>query len=296
MLPWGSGFWYLDPSHLHARCSSGMRHLHPHLPASCRSQAEASRAALTSRKIYAEIHSTSPGEKETSRGLGATLLVSLQCPTEALLLPRLLTLHPSLQHFLPNPLCHLASLISFLTAGLCCCPKFSLCSPGAPSLLLLFTFFQPMAWETALGTGCSPCSITHLERTISVWWRRDTPNDLCFQSPQVACTSLSSRLTAKFTFAKPLSSFYRFFDSLSVFLCYSGVIQLMASQHCHYKTELFRCLLLSFKNWLYAEIWQTKCQPRRKFYFLPILYSKKKWPHFGLHKNVAFAASMTLVK
>lgn len=58
-------------------------------------------------------------------------------------------------------------------------------------------------------------------------------------------------------------------------MCYSGAIHLMAFQHCHYKPELFRCLLLSFKNWLYAEIWQTKCQPRRKFYFLPILYSKK---------------------
>lgn len=105
---------------------------------------------------------------------------------------------------------------------------------------------------------------------------------MCYQSPQVPFASLSSRLTAKFTFAKPLSSFYRFFNSLRVFLCYSGAIQLMASQHCHYKPELFRCLLLSFKNWLYAEIWQPKCQPRRKFYFLPILYSKKKmtpfWP------------------
>lgn len=146
-----------------------------------------------------------------------------------------------------------------------------------------------LTWDTLLhhSSGKGP---------FSLWWRRDTPNDLCYQSPQVPFTSLSSRLTAKFTFPKPLSSFYRFFDSLRVFLCYSGAIQLMASQHCHYKPELFRCLLLSFKNWLYAEIWQTKCQPRRKFYFLPILYSKKKWPHFGLHKNAAFAASMTLVK
>lgn len=269
-----------------------MWHLHPHLPASCRSQAEASRAALTSRKICAEINSTSPGEKETSRGLGATLLVSLQCPTEHLLLPRLLTMHPSPRHFLPNPLCHFASLISFFTPGLCCCPRFSLCSPGASSP----PSFSPWLEKPHLGQDALLTPSHTWKGPFSLWWRRDTPNDLCFQSPQVACASLSSRLTAKFTFAKPLSSFYRFFDSLRVFLCYSRAIQLMASQHCHYKPELFRCLLLSFKNWLYAEIWQTKCQPRRKFYFLPILYSKKKWPHFGLHKNVAFAASMTPVK
>lgn len=278
-----------------------MWHLHPGLPASCRSQAGVSRAALTSRKICAEIHSTGPGENKPSRaspGLGATLLVSLQGPTEHLLLPRLLILHPSPWLFLTNLLYHLASLNSFPAPGFHCCPRFLLSAPlelhpycsSSPSFSLWLERPGAMlTWDTLLhhSSGKGP---------FSLWWRRDTPNDLCYQSPQVPFTSLSSRLTAKFTFPKPLSSFYRFFDSLRVFLCYSGAIQLMASQHCHYKPELFRCLLLSFKNWLYAEIWQTKCQPRRKFYFLPILYSKKKWPHFGLHKNAAFAASMTLVK
>lgn len=165
-------------------------------------------------------------------------------------------------------------------------PGFALCSPGlhpyCSSSLSSPGLERPgemLTWDRML------TSLHHTpgKGPFSLWWRRDTPNDLCYQSPQAAFASLSSRLTAKFTFAEPLSSFYRFFDSLRVFLCYSGAIQLMASQHCHYKPELFRCLLLSFKNWLYAEIWQTKCQPRRKFYFLPILYSKKKkmtplWP------------------
>lgn len=143
-----------------------MWHLHPGLPASCRSQAGVSRAALTSRKICAEIHSTGPGENKPSRaspGLGATLLVSLQGPTEHLLLPRLLILHPSPWLFLTNLLYHLASLNSFPAPGFHCCPRF--CSllpwssiPIAPPHLLSPYGLRDLE-RCSPGT---PCSITHL--------------------------------------------------------------------------------------------------------------------------------------
>lgn len=146
-----------------------MWHLHPRLPASCRSQAEGSRAALTSRKICAEIHSTGPEENEPSRaspGLGATSLVSLQCSTEHLLLPRLLTLHPSPQRFLPNPLCHLSSLNSFLAQGFPCCLKFCSLLPWSSIPIdpphLLSPYGLRDLETCSPGTGCSPCSIAHL--------------------------------------------------------------------------------------------------------------------------------------
>lgn len=155
-----------------------------------------------------------------------------------------------------------------------------LCIPEAPLPLLLFAFTLSVAWETWTDArlGCPLRSTAYLGKDhFPIFEKGHFPT-----SPhRFTLNPSASGSKAKLAFAKPLSSFYRFFQQFKrVFLCYSRVTHLMAFQHCHYKPELFRCLLLSFKNWLYAEIWQTKCQPRREFHFCQFcaLKGKKKTP------------------
>lgn len=150
-----------------------MRHLHPHVPANHRSQAEGSRAALTASVISAEKCPSGPGEnksRESSSGLLATLLgmSSSRSPwtTRALHGPASPRTAPSPRRFLANPPSALESLRSSFAPGFPCCPNF--CSllpwsnvPAAPPRLP-----SPYGWRDlercSPGTRCSPSSATYL--------------------------------------------------------------------------------------------------------------------------------------
>lgn len=189
-----------------------MRHLHPHVPANHRSQAEGSRAALTASVIHAEKCPSGPGEnkaRESSSGLLATLLA--MSSSRALWTTRALRgaalgaarPHGPTRRSLPT-------LFPRNPPPAPCIPPFLLCSRlSLLSQLLLSAsleqrprcFSSPTAGET--WRDAHPGEDAHLapprtwERTLSPSQRRDTPNDLPYQSPQVHFTSLSSRLKGK---------------------------------------------------------------------------------------------------
>lgn len=149
-----------------------MRHLHPHVPANHRSQAEGSRAALTASVISAEKCPLGPGEnksRESSSGLLPTLLgmPSSRSPwtTCALHGPHPHALLPPHAVSSQTPPA-LESLRSSFAPGFPCCPNF--CSllpwsnvPAAPPHLP-----SPYGWRDlercSPGTRCSPSSATYL--------------------------------------------------------------------------------------------------------------------------------------
>lgn len=151
-----------------------MRHLHPHVPANHRSQAEGSRAALTASVIRAEKCPSGPGEnkaRESSSGLLATLLAmsSSRAPwtTRALrgaalgaarphapLPPHAVSSQPPPRPLYPSvpPLLQAFPVV----------PTSALCFPGATSPLLLLTYGWRDLERCSPGRRCSPSSATYL--------------------------------------------------------------------------------------------------------------------------------------
>lgn len=202
---------YLALGHLHERCSSGMRRLHPRVPASRRSQAEGKGAALTSSKIWAEIRPSGPGEGKSSRASSGLLATLSHLPPghcgPRLLPPRLPAPRPDvlLPPTIPTPFPPKPPPPAALHSSTPPLPLLSQFLPSAPLELhprcSSSPSLSPVAGETCrdahLGRDAHPAPPNSWGRTISPAQRRETLNDLPYQSLQVHFASLSSRLKGK---------------------------------------------------------------------------------------------------
>lgn len=174
-----------------------MWHLHLCVPVSHGSQAEGSGAALASSKICAEIRPSGPGENQ-SRGASCHLAGHVLHRLLALI-PTCCSLPPPPRCFFPNPLCRLASFNASFAPGFPFCPRFCSLLPWSSIPIALPRVPSPYGLRDlercSPGTGFSPSSTTDWgKKTIPPSQKRDTPNDVPYQSPQVHFASLSSRL------------------------------------------------------------------------------------------------------